>query len=62
MTDHSEALKRTRAASIAARKARFAAIRAALDAGVSVSQVARDSGFTREYITKIRDGKGPKDA
>jgi DNA-binding phage protein len=61
MTDHSEAVRQTHADSVAARKAFFAAIRAALAAGVTVSQVARDSGFTREYITKIRDGKGPKD-
>ncbi|GAA0704964.1 hypothetical protein GCM10010193_70000 [Kitasatospora atroaurantiaca] len=24
------------------------------------SRIARHSGFTREYIAKIRDGKGPK--
>ncbi|MFI6310165.1 hypothetical protein ACIBEK_08610 [Nocardia fusca] len=40
----------------------FAAIRAALDAGVGVSAIARDADFSREYISRIRDGRGPKDA
>jgi len=36
------------------------AIKAALDDGVGPSQIARKSQYTREYIAKIRDGKGPK--
>lgn len=62
MTDHSKAVKEARAAYDAARQTLFAAIRASLDAGNGPSQVARDSDFTREYIAKIRDGKGPRDA
>ncbi|MGY1938931.1 hypothetical protein [Nocardia gipuzkoensis] len=34
-------------------------IRAALDAGVGASAIARDADFSREYISRIRDGKGP---
>ncbi|MEU4841712.1 hypothetical protein [Nocardia testacea] len=30
--------------------------------GVGVSAVSRDVDFSREYITRIRDGKDPKDA
>ncbi|MEV3959680.1 hypothetical protein AB0M34_02105 [Nocardia sp. NPDC050193] len=45
-----------------ARTELFVAIRAGLDAGVGVSAVSRDADFSREYITRIRDGKGPKDA
>ncbi|MFG2977737.1 hypothetical protein ACGFYY_32695 [Streptomyces sp. NPDC048331] len=44
-----------------ARSVFFAAIKKALGLGVRPSELGRDSGFTREYIAKIRDGKGPKD-
>ncbi|MFC9898514.1 hypothetical protein ACFVMC_32890 [Nocardia sp. NPDC127579] len=40
----------------------FTSIRAALDHGVGISAIARDADFSREYIAKIRDGKGPRDA
>lgn len=59
-TDHGQSIKQARARYEDSRAALFAAIRAALADGVGPSQIARDSGFTREYIAKIRDGKGPK--
>lgn len=43
----------------AARAALFVAIKSALGVDVSPAQVARDSGFSRTYIGKIRDGRGP---
>jgi hypothetical protein len=58
MTDHSEAVRQARATYDAARKALFDAIHAAIDAKIGPSQIARDSNFTREYITKI--GKAEK--
>ncbi len=62
MTDHAKAIQQARDAYDDARAALFAAIRAALKDGVGPSAIARWSKFTREYIAKIRDGKGPKDA
>ena len=59
-TDHGVAIRAAKTAYDDARTALFAAIQAALDAGEGPSAIARDSGFTREYIAKIRDGKGPK--
>ncbi|WP_280186494.1 MULTISPECIES: hypothetical protein [Nocardia] len=50
-----------RAAYDQARAELFATIRAALDDGVGPSAIARYSDFTREYIARIRDGKGPKE-
>ena len=45
----------------ASREALFALIRQALDEGAGPSEMARDAGFTREYVAKIRDGKtGPR--
>ena len=42
-------------------RARFLhAIHDALAAGLGPSEISRASGFTREYIAKIRDGKGPR--
>jgi len=61
VSDHSDEMQRAKARYDRARKALFDAIRAALAAGIGPSQIARDSGFTREYIAKIRDGRGPKD-
>jgi predicted GIY-YIG superfamily endonuclease len=54
------AVEGARARYDAARAQLFAAIKAALAGGVGPSEVSRRSGFTREYVTKIRDGKGPK--
>ena len=59
-TDHGQSIQQARTRYEDSRAALFAAIRAALADGVGPSQIARDSGFTREYIAKIRDGKGPK--
>jgi hypothetical protein len=63
VTDYSQRLKRARAAYDRARSALFAEIKEALEAedGPTVSQIARDADFTREYIAKIRDGQGPKE-
>jgi len=41
----------------ASRKRLFDLIRQALSEGAGPSEIARRSGFTREYIAKIRDGK-----
>lgn len=60
MTDHSQRIQKARAAYDKARAALFQTIRDALADEVGPSQIARDSGFTREYVAKIRDGKGPK--
>jgi hypothetical protein len=60
--DHDKAIRQARAAYDEARSTLFAAIRAALTDGVGPSRIARHSDFTREYIAKIRDGKGPKGA
>lgn len=60
--EHRVAIRAAREAYDRARTELFAAIRAALDAGVGVSAIARDADFSREYISRIRDGKGPKDA
>ncbi len=59
-TQHREAVREAKAAYDKARTAFFTAIKQALTAGIGPSDLARDSGFTREYIAKIRDGKGPK--
>lgn len=61
MTDHDKAIEQARATYDKARTRLFATIRDALGDDVGPSQIARKSGFTREYIAKIRDGKGPKD-
>ncbi|MFG2447548.1 hypothetical protein ACGFQG_32180 [Nocardia fluminea] len=63
MTDfaeHSRAISAARAEYDQARQKLFDAIRAALADEVGPSAIGRDSGFTREYIARIRDGKGPK--
>jgi hypothetical protein len=60
--EHRAAIRAARETYDRARTELFAAIRAGLDAGVGVSAVSRDADFSREYITRIRDGKGPKDA
>jgi hypothetical protein len=60
-TDHEEAIAKARADYDRARTKLFAAIRAALADGVGPSAIARPSKFTREYVAKIRDGKGPKE-
>jgi DNA-binding phage protein len=59
-TDHGAAIRAARAAYDQARAALFAAIRDALAADVGPNAIARDSQFSREYIARIRDGKGPK--
>ncbi|UAK36155.1 hypothetical protein K8O92_33295 (plasmid) [Nocardia asteroides] len=61
-TDHGAAIRAARAAFDEARAKLFAAIRAALDDGVGPNAIARESQFSREYIARIRDGKGPKHA
>jgi len=60
-TDHEAAIAKARADYDRARTKLFAAIRAALADGVGPSAIARPSKFTREYVAKIRDGKGPKE-
>ncbi|MEV5944619.1 hypothetical protein [Streptomyces sp. NPDC051994] len=60
MTDHSQRIQKARVSYDKARTALFQAIQEALADNVGPSQIARDSGFTREYVAKIRDGKGPK--
>ena len=60
--DHGAAIRAARADYDQARQKLFDAIRAALAAEVGPSSIGRDSGFTREYIAKIRDGKGPRGA
>lgn len=62
MTDHSQRIQKARASYDKARAVLFQTIGDALADGVGPSQIARDSGFTREYVAKIRDGKGPKSA
>ncbi|WP_228567100.1 hypothetical protein [Nocardia sp. SYP-A9097] len=61
-TGHGPALRAKRAAYDLARAKLFAEISAALADGEGPSSIARESGFTREYIAKIRDGKGPRDS
>ncbi|MBF6163048.1 hypothetical protein IU421_30350 [Nocardia cyriacigeorgica] len=58
--EHRVAIRAAREAYDRARADLFAAIRAGLEAGVGVSAIARDADFSREYISRIRDGKGPK--
>lgn len=60
-TDHEKAIAAARSKYDRARGDLFAAIRAALEDGVGPSAIARPSKFTREYVAKIRDGKGPKE-
>ncbi|MFE3031561.1 hypothetical protein ACFXKY_07920 [Streptomyces canus] len=60
-TDHEAAIAKARADYDRARTKLFTAIRAALEDGVGPSAIARPSKFTREYVAKIRDGKGPKE-
>ncbi|MGW0647953.1 hypothetical protein ACWD4T_03975 [Streptomyces umbrinus] len=55
-----EAVREAKKAYDQARSTFFEAIKKALAVGVGPSDLSRDSGFTREYIAKIRDGKGPK--
>lgn len=40
-----------------ARTALYAAIKAGLAAGLPIGQVAKEAGFDREYVRKIRDDK-----
>jgi hypothetical protein len=61
-TDHGAEIRAARATYDAARTALFKAIRAALADDIGPSAIARDSKFTREYVARIRDGKGPKEA
>ncbi|GGL44025.1 hypothetical protein [Nocardia jinanensis] len=58
--DHLAAIRTARGHYVEARTALFDAIRAALAADVGPSAIARAAEFSREYIAKIRDGKGPK--
>lgn len=60
-TDHEKAIAEARAKYDRARADLFATIRAALDGGLGPSAIARPSKFTREYVAKIRDGKGPRE-
>ncbi|MFJ5680286.1 hypothetical protein [Streptomyces sp. NPDC093097] len=55
-----EVVREAKAAYDQARSHFFDAIKQALAVGVGPSDLSRDSGFTREYVAKIRDGKGPK--
>lgn len=63
MTDYSQRLKRARTAYDRSRSILFKEIKDALEAddGPTISQIARDTDFTREYIARIRDGRGPKE-
>lgn len=56
-TDHEAALRAARAAYDEADARLLAEIRSALAAGLGPSAIARASGYTREYISKVRDGK-----
>lgn len=56
-TDHETALRAARAAYNEADAHLLAEIRRAIAAGLGPSAIARASGYTREYIAKIRDGK-----
>ena len=40
----------------AAREELHAAIKAALAAGIPIGQVARESGYDREHVRRIREG------
>ena len=55
MTDHDQVLQRLRRRHDTAYSALMAAIQAALADGIGPSQIAKSSGYTREYIAKIRD-------
>lgn len=64
MSDETElraAVRHARAAYDTARAELFTAIQAAIAGGVGPNALARDSAFSREYIARIRDGKGPRD-
>lgn len=50
-----ERYQATQAGHVAAREELHAAIRAALAAGLPIGQVARESGFDREHVRRIRD-------
>lgn len=52
-----ERYRSTQAAHAAARDELHAAIRAALAAGLPIGQVATESGFDREHVRRIRDGR-----
>ncbi|MCX4451668.1 hypothetical protein [Streptomyces sp. NBC_01789] len=55
-----QAVREARADYDEARSRLFNRIKDALAEGVGPSDLSRDSKFTREYVAKIRDGKGPK--
>lgn len=48
--------QRTQGEMTRAREALHSAIRAALAAGLPIGQVAKESGFDREHVRRIRDG------
>lgn len=51
-----ERYRSTKAEHENAREELHAAIRGALTAGLPIGQVARESGFDREHVRRIRDG------
>ncbi len=51
-----ERYRRSQAENTAAREELHAAIKAALAAGLPIGQVARESGYDREHVRRIRDG------
>ncbi|WP_245650544.1 hypothetical protein [Nocardia harenae] len=59
--EHRAAVRAAREVYDNARAELFAAIKAALAAGVGISAIGRDADFSREYIARIRDGKGPRE-
>jgi len=52
-----ERYRSTKTAHDDARDVLYAAIRAALAAGLPIGQVALESGFDREHVRRIRDGR-----
>jgi hypothetical protein len=51
-----ERYRRSQAQTAADREELHAAIRAALTAGLPIGQVAREAGYDREHVRRIRDG------
>lgn len=51
-----ERYRRTQTENNAARDELHAAIKAALAAGLPIGQVAREAGYDREHVRRIRDG------
>ncbi|WP_181780928.1 hypothetical protein [Pseudonocardia pini] len=52
-----ERYQQARSEQASARDALHSAIKAALVAGLPIGQVAHESGYDREHVRRIRDGK-----